>query len=147
MKRSPTVAAIVLVLAGAAFAHSGVKNAVVKARMDSMSAIAAEMKTLGQMAKGTVAFDAGAAKVAATAIANHAADIPVIFEPEEDDPKSQAKAEIWDNFGDFTAKSERLESLALELSDSIATESDLPSAMKSLGAACQACHKDYREEK
>ena len=147
MRRPLTVAAIALVLAGAAFAHTGVKNAAVKARMDSMSAIAAEMKTLGQMAKGAIAFDPEAAKAAAVTISEHAAEIPILFEAEENDPKSEAKAEIWDSFADFTAKSDSLEVLALELSDSIATESDLASAMKSLGATCQACHKDYREEK
>ncbi len=147
MRRQVTLTAITLTLAGAAFAHTGVKNGAVKARMDGMSAIAAEMKTLGQMAKGAIAFDAGMAKAAAATIAKHAAETPILFEAEEDDPKSEAKAEIWMNFADFTAKSERLEALALELSDSLAAESDLASAMKSLGAACQACHKDYREEK
>ena len=146
MRRHLTLAAIGLTLAGAAFAHTGVKNAAVKARMDGMSAIAAEMKTLGQMAKGDIAFDPVTAKAAAATIAKLAAETPILFEAEEDDPKSEAKAEIWDSFADFTAKSDRLEVLALELSDSIAAERDLASAMKSLGATCQACHKDYREE-
>ena len=147
MRRPIALTAITVTLAGAAFAHTGVKNAAVKARMDGMSAIAAEMKTLGQMAKGAIAFDAGMAKAAAANIAKHAAETPTLFEAEEDDPKSEAKAEIWENFADFTAKSDRLEALALELSLGIAVESDLATAMKSLGATCQACHKDYREEK
>ncbi len=147
MRDTLTAATFALALAGAAFAHSGVKNAAVKARMDAMSAIAGEMKTLGQMAKGAATFDAGAARAAAAGIAKHAAETPTLFEAEEDDPKSEAKAEIWDNFADFAAKSDRLEVLALELADSIAAESDLAPAMKSLGDACQACHQDYRAEK
>lgn len=147
MRRQVALSAVGLALAGAAFAHTGVKNAAVKARMDSMSAIATEVKTLGQMAKGVTAFDPGTAKAAAAAIAKLAADTPVLFEAKADDPKSEAKAEIWENFADFTTKSERLETLALELTDNLSAESDLASAMKLLGATCQACHKDYREEK
>ena len=147
MMRAPMIALTALVVAGAAFAHTGVKNAAVKARMDAMSAIGAEMKTLGQMAKGAAAFDRDKARSAVAAIARHAAETPALFEAREDDPKSEAKAEIWDAFADFTAKSGSLEALALELSASIATEGDLAPAMKSLGATCQACHKAYREEK
>lgn len=147
MRRSLTTAAIALVLAGGAYAHTGVKNPAVMARMDSMSAIAAEMKTLGQMAKGAIAFNPAAAKAAAATIAKHAAETPILFEVEEDDPMSEAKPEIWDNFADFTEKSDRLTDLALELSESIVAENDLTSAMKSLGATCQSCHKDYRVEK
>ncbi|NNE89300.1 MAG: cytochrome c [Silicimonas sp.] len=133
------------IFASAAIAHEGVKNAAVKARMDAMSGIGAEMKTLGQMAKGQTAFDPGAAKAAAAAIAEHAASTPALFEANADDPKSEARAEIWENFADFTAKSRELEQIATNLSTSIATEADLSAAMKSLGANCQACHKAYRE--
>lgn len=147
MIKSLKVATIGLMLAGAAFAHTGVQNAAVKARMDGMSAVANEMKTLGQMAKGATAFDPVKAKGAAATIAKHAAEMSDLFRAEEDDPKSEAKVEIWENFADFTAKSERLEILALDLSESIAVQSDLATAMKSLGSSCQACHKDYREEK
>lgn len=147
MRHLLAVTAIGISLAGATLAHTGVKNAAVKARMDSMSAIAAEMKTLGQMAKGATAFDKKKAKEAAARIAKHAAETPILFEAEQDDPKSEAKSEIWDDFADFTVKSQRLESLALELTMSITAESDLAPAMKSLGALCQACHKDYREKK
>ncbi|MGC3939920.1 c-type cytochrome [Roseobacter sp. EG26] len=147
MMRTPLITLTVLGLAGTAFAHTGVKNMIVKARMDAMSAIGADMKTLGQMAKGATAFDRDRARSAAASIAKHAADTPALFEADEDDPKSEAKAEIWDDFADFTAKSKSLEALALELSASIAAGSDLAPAIKSLGGACQACHKVYREEK
>ena len=141
------IAALALVAAGTAVAHTGVKNETVKARMDGMSAIAAQMKTLGQMAKGAAAFDAETARSAAGAIARHASQTPSLFEEPADDPKSEAKPEIWANFADFTAKSGRLEALAQELTSSISTKDDLAVAMQSLGSACQACHKVYRQEK
>lgn len=143
--KSTTLLCTAVLFAGAAFAHTGVKNANVMARMDAMSGIGAEMKVLGQMAKGVTPFDQSAARAAAAAIAKHAAETPALFEAEEDDPKSEAKAEIWTNFDDFTQKSLELEGIALGLSTSIANEADLAEAMKTLGANCQSCHKAYRE--
>ncbi|WP_299410601.1 cytochrome c [uncultured Roseobacter sp.] len=145
MVKSNIILCIALLFAGAAFAHSGVKNAAVKARMDAMSGIGAEMKVIGQMAKGVTQFDQNAARAAAAAIAKHAAQTPALFEAKEDDPKSEAKAEIWANFEDFKQKSLELENTALGLSTSIANKADLAIAMKSLGASCQSCHKSYRE--
>ncbi len=145
MRPVPVLTVVAMLLAGTALAHTGVKNAAVKARMDAMSAIGSEMKVLGQMAKKLVPFDGDKARMAAAAIAKHAALTPGLFEAEEDDPKSEALPAIWDDFADFTKKSDRLEALALELSTSLRAESDLPMAMKSLGDACNACHKTYRE--
>lgn len=144
-KRVSILGVAAIFLAGAVLAHSGVKNAAVMARMESMKSIGDQMKVLGEMAKGAKPFDAAAARAAAAAIAKHAADTPTLFTPQEDDPKSEARAEIWTNFDDFTAKSEALVKLAQDLSTSIDGADDLPMAMTSLGAACQACHKPYRE--
>ena len=143
--KTTVASCLTLALAGAALAHSGVKNATVEARMDVMSGIGTEMKTLGKMAKGETDFDQDAAQAAAAAIAKHAAATPDLFEAEEDDPKSEAKAEIWTNFDDFVEKSRELEEIAVELSTSIESEADLRLAMKSLGESCLACHKEYRE--
>lgn len=145
MIRFKIAAPVCLLLATGALAHTGVKNAAVKARMDGMSAIANEMKTLGQMSKGVIPFDAAQARTATAAIAKHAAETPALFKAEEDDPMSEAKADIWENFDDFTKKSKTLATLASELSVSIEADSDLAPALKALGATCQSCHKPYRE--
>lgn len=143
--RKTMIFAAAIVVAGAAFAHTGVKNAAVKARMDAMSAIGAEMKVLGQMAKGATEFNATRARAAAATISKHAAATPKLFKAKEDDPKSEARDEIWTNFSDFSAKSKDLQRVAAEWSEDIGSRSDLPRAMKSLGATCKACHKAYRE--
>ena len=101
--------------------------------------------TIGQMAKGVAVFDQGAARAASAAIGNHAAAVPELFEAQEDDPKSEAKALIWTDFDDFTAKAAGLENVAFRLSKSISGADDLPGAIKSLGETCQSCHKAYRE--
>ena len=67
--------------AGSALAHKGVMNSSVKARMNAMSAIAEQMKTLGKMAKGVTPFDSATARLAAAEIAKHAGDTPKLFEP------------------------------------------------------------------
>ncbi len=145
-KVSLIVLSLSLGLAGAALAHTGVKNPAVMARMHAMKGIGAEMKTLGQMAKSELPFDAEEARSAASTIAKHAGETPALFEAQEDDPKSEAKDEIWQNFEDFSAKSEELERIALGLAETISTKSDMTAAVKSLGATCLACHKTYREK-
>lgn len=147
MKRSYIVFGIALMAASAALAHQGVQNPAVMARMNGMSAIAKNIKTLGQMAKGTSAFDAEAARSAAAAIAEHAAAVPQLFEAKETDPKSEARPEIWANFGDFSSKAQELETLAAGYAQSLSVSSDLNAAMAALGATCKSCHADYRIDK
>lgn len=145
MTRMLWVALLTVMLGGVALAHVGVKNEAVKARMNAMKAVAAETKALGQMAKGAIPFDRDTARSAAGAIARHAADTPDLFRAQEDDPLSEAHPSIWDNFADFTAKSDALVALATELSSSIEVEADVVSAVRSLGTACKACHEPYTE--
>lgn len=145
MNRLTVFGVIAIISAGVAGAHSNVQNAAVKARMDAMSGIAAEMKTLGQMAKGATAFNRGSARAAATAIAAHAAATPGLFMAEETDPKSEAKASIWVHFEDFAAKAGAMENAALGLSNSIDSTDDLGPAMQALGATCKSCHTTYRQ--
>lgn len=131
--------------ATAAIAHEGVKNPAVMARMNGMTNIAAEVKVLGDMAKGLAPFDQAAARTAAASIARHAAETPKLFQAREDDPKSEALPVIWGNFDDFTAKSLELETIALGLSTSIGSADDLRPALQQLGANCSACHEIYRK--
>ena len=131
--------------ATAVAAHQGVQNPTVKARMDNMSAIAENVKTLGSMAKGQTTFDQASARDAALAIATHAVETTTLFQDPATDPKSEARAEIWENFEDFTAKADELEMVARPLSNSISVKADLGVAMRDLGATCKSCHADYRK--
>lgn len=145
MRRKPIAFGLALVTATAALAHEGVQNPAVKARMDAMSAIAENMKRLGQMAKGSIEFDATMARSTAAAIAEHAVATPALFEVNETDPKSEARPEIWSNFEDFAAKAIELENIAIRFSTSINQQADLNAAMGALGANCKSCHSAYRE--
>lgn len=132
-------------LAGAAWAHSGVKNPAVMARMNAMSGVQEGMKVLGDMAKQTRAFDAEAAQQAAVKIAGHAEETPALFEAQEDDPKSEARPAIWENFADFTAKSDAMRDTARAVSANMTSLDDVRAGLKQLGETCTACHKLYRE--
>jgi cytochrome c556 len=131
--------------AATAFAHENVKNPLVLERMESMSAIADGVEALGDMAKGVRPFDQSEARAAAARIAKHASETPQLFKQPADDPKSEARREIWENFEDFTAKSVELADLAMDLSVSLASRKDLRTAMRDLGANCKSCHEIYRK--
>lgn len=132
-------------VAGAAFAHQGVTNPAVKARMDSMSEIQENTKVLGSMAKGAISFDKERARTAASGIATQAARMPGLFEAEESDPLSEALPAIWTRFDDFVDKAADLERIAGEAADGMDTPQDLGSALAAIGSACKSCHQSYRE--
>ena len=138
---------IPLFAATAVMAHQGVQNATVKARMEAMSEIAANMKTLGKMAQGAIEFDAAVARTAATVIAQQAAMTTTLFAPRETDPLSEAKPLIWDDFDGFSGKAQDMEGVALAVSRSVQNIGDVKAALGALGETCKSCHAVYRAKK
>jgi len=141
-----SLAVLALLGAGAAAtAHEGASGDV-KTRMEAMKTVADNTKILGGMATGKRAFDAADAQAAAAVLEAEAARIPALFESGEMSEVSEASPEIWENWGDFTAKSEDLAVAAARAGD--VTDLDgLRAAMGGIGGACKACHQDYRIEK
>jgi cytochrome c556 len=131
-----------LIAGTAALAHEGVQNPAVKARMNAMSFIGQNMKLIAGMAKGEVDFEAEVANAALANIAGTAAEIPNLFEAEEEDPKSDAAPEIWLNWDDFTAKADALQIAAAETA--ISDPAGLGAAIGQLAPACKACHETYK---
>lgn len=142
MKKLLTTSAVLISVAAAVFAHSGVENQAVADRMAGMKTIGASMKTLGGMAKGAIEFDAVAAQAAVDAVSAEAAAIPVLFEAQETDPMSEAKADIWTNWDDFVSKAAALESAAKGVS--ITDAASVRDAMGAMGGSCKGCHSKYR---
>jgi cytochrome c556 len=128
-----------------AVAHTGVQNPAVLARMESMKATQDSTKVLGDMAKGARGFDAALARAAAAEIARHASETPDLFSARETDPMTEALPVIWENFEDFTRKSQELESVASALAMSLETEADLREGLMRIGAGCKSCHERYRK--
>lgn len=145
MKSTTPVAALLIGAASLAIAHTGVEDKDVMARMEGMKAMGDATKTLGQMVKGAAPFDAQAARAAAARIAEEAARTPALFESAATDPQSEALPAIWDNWTDFTGKSDALEGVASGLATDIDSIDALRAGLGEIGQACKACHSEYRE--
>ncbi|NRB01361.1 MAG: cytochrome c, partial [Rhodobacteraceae bacterium] len=123
------IVGFIALVANATWAHQGVQNAAVMARMNGMTSIADAMKVIGDMVKGTTAFDRDIAREALSDVAAASAQTLDLFAAPEDDPKSEARPEIWSNFSDFGAKSDALTDLAEALAVAVDTPADLRSAL------------------
>ena len=134
-----------LTIATTALAHEDVKNPTVQARMIVMKTITGNMKKLGRMAKGAVAFDLEQAKASLEDIENSAKAVPALFKENEMHPKSEALPVIWTNFADFTSKSEALQGAAKKALANFSSEDDLIPSMQALGRTCKSCHSIYRK--
>lgn len=139
------IAAIMIALGGTAFAHTGVKNEDVLARMGGMSAIADAVKVIGTMAKGERAFDAAAIDAALGDIETRAGNIPMRFETEVITEKSEALPVIWEDMEGFSDKATALETLARDSIGTVQSPDDLRPLMRDMAGACRACHAEYRE--
>jgi len=142
-KRILPLALVALFAAPAALSHVGVKDPQVMARMQVMSLVAADMKILGGMVKGSIAFDQDRLQARAASLEQHALDTLRLFEPQAVDPKSEAKPEIWDNWDDFSKKTANMQNAAKKLG-LVGSEAALTPAFRELGQTCTACHQSYR---
>ena len=142
LRRRACVAVLVTTLAGTAYAHSGVENPAVMARMHVMKDIAAALETLGDMAKGKRAYDADLAAVSKARLAAKARATAGAFEAPEDDPKSEARAEIWDNWSDFVLKTRAMEDAVAALE--VGSAAEIGAGLRPIGQTCTACHRAYR---
>ncbi|MEM8629857.1 MAG: cytochrome c [Pseudomonadota bacterium] len=135
---------VTALIATAALAHEGAEDPQVQARMTNMKEIGAATETLGKMAKGETAFDVITARTTAITLGSLASSIPTLFEAPATDPKSEALPAIWENYADFTAKSEALVTATTD-GATMRTIEDLQGMMRDVGAACSACHEVYRK--
>ena len=144
-RTTKALSVVTICTATAVFAHSGVKDPEVMARMDAMSAVGKATQTIGDMARGKTPLHQAKARMARDTISLNAGKIPALFESKATDPKSEALPAIWDNWTDFTARAEAMEkaALALDFSD----RGTLNTTLRDLGATCAGCHKRYRIDK
>lgn len=141
MKRLITVALIAT--AGAVFAHEGVNDPAVKARMESMKSMGDATKVLVEMARGQAAFDAARAEAARVDLLEEASHTTALFEARATDPMTEAKDSIWAEFSDFTAKAQMLSDVVAGAD--LASPEALRLSVGEIGRACTACHDAYRE--
>ena len=128
-----------------AFAHDGVKNKDVLARMGLMSDMAANMKVIGKMARNHAEFDRKRAEEALLEIARLSESTPDAFKKEANDPKSEAKLEIWTDFDTFKKLSENLMVDARSMAKTLEESQNLRPALVKLSKSCKGCHSKFRE--
>ena len=128
---------------GAALAHSGVTNPAVLERMEAMSTIAAEVKALTGMARGEVGFDAAEVARRMETIAATGAQVPVLFEAPETDPKSEAAPTIWTSYPEFTRRAVAMTDAA-EAGAGATDPAALQAALDALAETCRSCHASFK---
>ena len=136
-------------ISGLAYAHAGA-DGVVKDRMDMMGEIARAMKTIGQMVKGEVSYDAEIAKAAANEIFGHMSHMTEMFPEGSTEKPSEALPAIWENWDEFVALSDKLKVDAKQLAE-VAGSSTSADAIKLqfgvVGKSCGSCHEKFRLKK
>lgn len=141
-------AALVAAFAAPALAQD--MNAV-EARQGQFKLYGHNIAVLGGMAQGRMDYDAEMAQTAADNLFHLTRHDQSRLWPEGTDSsmvmETRAKAEIWENLDDFTAKFVALQeaSAALQGVAGDGLEALRP-AVGAVGASCGACHEDYREE-
>ena len=147
--RHTTVSAAALGLVLAAGAALADVSPAVEARQGQFKLFAFNLGPMVQMAQGNIDYDAA---VAETAAANLAALVSVDqgrLWPEGSDNETiegtRALPEIWMDLEDFATKFADLQDSVANLDGAAGTDLDaLRGTLGPVGAACSACHEDYR---
>lgn len=148
-----TLSAVAIIAVGVAIGTAGISpsdaqmSAITKQRSDAMKQNGGNMKKLGAAVK---AGDNVAAAAAAAAINAVASQIPALYPKGSGTGETRAKPEIWQNFADFRAKANALESASAKVvadANGGNLGSDPKAVLGSIGKTCAACHKAYRAPK
>ncbi len=147
IKRISIIATAAIALAASAY---GAGHSPIAQRQEAMKAIGGQMRTLGGMAQGKVAYDDFAVLSALEIMRDAATTARPLF-ANGDNPGAEttrAKPEIWAADSDFDA---RLGQLIASLNTAITAEpADLASFGPLFGAIaqnCKGCHEKYRAPK
>ena len=145
MKIAKTLATAALGLALAAAAY-GAAHSPISQRQAAMKAVGGQMRTLGGMAQGKIAYDDFAVISALEIMRDAAATARPLFPAGSDmGEETRAKPEIWAADSDFDA---RMGQLLANLDAAIAAEpADINAYRPLFGAiagSCKGCHEKYR---
>ncbi len=153
--RAITLAASLTTLIALPLAASAESEAIennIEARQGFFQMLSLNMGTLAGMAKGEIEYDEAAASTAATNIETLTHyTLPALFIPgsasgEVDD--TAAKPDIWAKPEDFQAKFAGLGEAAAGAGEAVkGGQGNVGPVVAKLGAACKACHDNYREKK
>ena len=127
------------------FALTGIAQAdVISDRKAGFKGNVAAMKKI-QAAIGR--GDLAAVREGALEIADWSSRMIDYFPEGSDTGDTKARAEIWFNFDDFTARAGNAEKAALALASlaEAGHQDQLMDGLKNLGGTCKACHSSYKD--
>ena len=127
------------------FALTGIAQAdVISDRKAGFKGNVAAMKKI-QAAIGS--GDLAAVREGALEIADWSSRMTDYFPEGSDTGDTKARAEIWFNFDDFTARAGNAENAALALASlaEAGHQDQLMDGLKNLGGTCKACHSSYKD--
>ncbi len=130
-----------------ALAHDGATG-VVKKRMESMKTLAGEMKGLGRVFRGEVAYDPAVVEAAAGRIEAYAGGhLTRLFPQGSLDDPSEASEEIWGRWAEFQAGADEMgaRASALAAAAGLGTR-QAKRAFAALTDTCKACHREFKED-
>ncbi len=135
------LALVLMLSAGMALAHAGVKNPAVMERMHGMKSMKDALKAMGEAANGVRAYNQAEIDAALGVLQSEAARIPMLFEAQEEDPKSEALPVIWSQFDAFSDKAAAMKaSVGMTV-----TQEALPQVLGQIAETCKGCHQVYRK--
>jgi cytochrome c556 len=129
--------------------HADVDPAV-KARQSHMQLYAHNIAILGGMAQESVEYDAALAQIAADNLVALASINETTYWPEGtgNDMIEGVKAlpAIWENMDDFMVKQDGMVTASAAMAGVAGTDlASVQGAIRDLGGACSACHREYRQ--
>jgi len=142
-------AAAVIGLAFVATTHAQDAAKVIKYRQSAHFLLGWNIGPIGAMVKGDIPFDAEAARLRATRLAQIAPMIAEGYPPGSDSgAPTKAKPGIWENMADFKQKAAALVETTGKLEAAAATGDleQIGPALGAVGNACKACHDQYKAD-
>ena len=118
----------------------------VKARQDAFKQVGEAMKTIGDVVKGDVAYDAEQFKAVVAQMQDAGAEAFQHFG--EDTQGGNAKADIWTNMAKFEEGRDKMAAAVAALNEAAQTNdlNAIKPKMGDLGGSCKACHDSFKEK-
>lgn len=117
-------------------------------RQGLMNVYVWNIKPMGSMVKGKIPFDAEKFRHHATELATATSlDLLAGFPEGSNHGETDALAEIWIDWKDFTTMNEKMKETAAELKQAAASGSleTIRPAYRAVADACKQCHKKYKD--
>ena len=143
MKKFHAAAAVLAALSIPAVAQQMKVEDQVKYRRAAYNVIALNFGSLAAMAQDKKPFNKDEAARNADIVSMLATTPKGFFGPGTD-KDTKAKPEIWTNRADFDAKMDKFVQVARTLPQNVDDQAAVKKAVADTGAACKACHDDYR---